>query len=347
MLMVIFGAGASYDSAPYRPLPLDEPSRPPLADQLFADRFGSIISKYNHLAAIATRMIRGSVEPKLEDLLARASTNPEIPKQLAAVQYYLQEVIGSCQIGWNKRIATFGGVTNYWSFMNEVEDWRQRLHINEIFLVTFNYDTLLEECLTKDSRFGMKIEEMDDYIKGRYKLIKPHGSIDWCHLVSSYPIPYSGYRPADATALKKYLISVAPLGPHNLDKTITLQARYPAEAPTYPALAIPVETKSEFECPESHLAELDRFLPAVRILITVGWRATEKRFMDRIVARLSPDVKVQIVSSGQSSAEETAKSMEKTGLRAEIYASPALGFTDYAIKTEAERFLKQASARYS
>jgi hypothetical protein len=40
MLMIIFGAGASYDSAPYHP-PLSgtiTPNRPPLADELFSNR---------------------------------------------------------------------------------------------------------------------------------------------------------------------------------------------------------------------------------------------------------------------------------------------------------------------
>jgi len=36
-LMVIFGAGASYDSNPERPIGI-YPSRPPLANELFEDR---------------------------------------------------------------------------------------------------------------------------------------------------------------------------------------------------------------------------------------------------------------------------------------------------------------------
>ena len=56
MLMVIFGAGASFDSIPsYPPLkesPLDY--RPPLANDLFANRsfMANVVEKFEHCQAI-------------------------------------------------------------------------------------------------------------------------------------------------------------------------------------------------------------------------------------------------------------------------------------------------------
>ena len=61
MLMVIFGAGASYDSSPDFPAPSgievirSEPWRPPLTSELFLDannKFGDIVQKYPRLQGI-------------------------------------------------------------------------------------------------------------------------------------------------------------------------------------------------------------------------------------------------------------------------------------------------------
>ena len=57
------------------------------------------------MPAIETRMLPPNyVEAELEDLLLRAQSNPEITKQLAAVRYYLQDVIEFCQRGWKDMI---------------------------------------------------------------------------------------------------------------------------------------------------------------------------------------------------------------------------------------------------
>ena len=94
MLLVILGAGASYDSVPSRPAPNDAhyndlPNRPPLADQLFADRqyFGRVMTKYQECLDIAPRLrhLRGgaSIESVLQLYQSEAIEYPERIQQLA------------------------------------------------------------------------------------------------------------------------------------------------------------------------------------------------------------------------------------------------------------------------
>ena len=80
MLLVVLGAGASYDSASSRdPLNPDYSQmdhRPPLAAQLFSDRssFVAVMAKYSQCLPIIPRLQRvapgGSVEGELQRLQA-------------------------------------------------------------------------------------------------------------------------------------------------------------------------------------------------------------------------------------------------------------------------------------
>jgi hypothetical protein len=113
MLMVILGAGASYDSAQaYQPvqssggsqnfgvsaLPIDHggPWRPPLAKDLFMDRhnaLGDTVQKYPKLSHILPYLREPSngrsVEQMLESLQEEGRGNPESQREFASVRFYL------------------------------------------------------------------------------------------------------------------------------------------------------------------------------------------------------------------------------------------------------------------
>ena len=101
MLMVVFGAGASYDSVLSRP-PWEYSRerlhyRPPLANELFGttDEYRDAITRFPKCKPILPRLqgvVRqgGSVEVELERLQEEADAGDwERYKQLAAVRYYL------------------------------------------------------------------------------------------------------------------------------------------------------------------------------------------------------------------------------------------------------------------
>lgn len=96
MILVILGAGASYDSVPAK-LP-DEaayvrerlPSRPPLADELFLDinPFAAALERFEDCHQIVTYLRKPdkgrTIEQKLELLRAEEADDPKRKRQLAA-----------------------------------------------------------------------------------------------------------------------------------------------------------------------------------------------------------------------------------------------------------------------
>jgi hypothetical protein len=189
MLMVVFGAGASYDSAPSLPGGGQE-WRPPLANDLFENRpnFAAIAQGYTRLLPIIPylRELHGaSVEQVLETLRDEAQEYPDGHRQLAAVKYYLRDILWECTDRWTKQVLR---VTNYRSLLDKIA--RKRPSDEPLLLVTFNYDALLEDAL---SDHGFKTNEISDYIQShhKYKLIKLHGSINWSRVLT-FPTLWEG-----------------------------------------------------------------------------------------------------------------------------------------------------------
>src|SRR5512143_2700537 len=97
MLMIVFGAGASFDSV--SDFSGNDPRRMPLANELFdsRDTFRRVANSYRHCSAIIP-LINGrpggrSVEQVLEDFQAEADTKPQRRKQLAELRFYLREIL--------------------------------------------------------------------------------------------------------------------------------------------------------------------------------------------------------------------------------------------------------------
>jgi len=127
MLMVIFGAGASYDSNPsIRPGPAREEDRPPLANELFDDRaaFASALSKFPRCSPIIP-FLRGTqaVEQELERLQNDANEPPPFAgrlRQLAAVRWYFQSMLTACGRAWYGQSR---GITNYLTLIDQILRW--------------------------------------------------------------------------------------------------------------------------------------------------------------------------------------------------------------------------------
>lgn len=108
VLMVVFGAGASYDSYPTEPANPDRPVawRPPLARELFSHpEIYPQIEKFPRCAPVVPRLNNppegSSLELELERLQSEADQgDTERQSQLTAIRYYLQYVIFLCQSNW-------------------------------------------------------------------------------------------------------------------------------------------------------------------------------------------------------------------------------------------------------
>jgi hypothetical protein len=109
--------------------------------------------------------------------------------------------------------------------------------------------------------------------------------------------------------------------------------------PLFPAIAIPVEIKSSFECPSDHLDCLNAHLEKVTKILIVGWRAAEKHFLDLLSRVVTDKIPVQVVAGGRSLGEEVLSRFASAGMRV---AGEALdvGFSHYVLNRAAERFFE-------
>lgn len=332
MLLVIFGAGASYDSVAHIPPPGRattlgfELQRPPLANQLFDGRrpFVESMQRYPDFKALATELrFGGQIERQLAVFEQQAKTFPDRHRQLAAIRYYLHDILWHCEKGWS---TYHHGVTNHLTFIDAVERWRHEVN-QDVCFVTFNYDTMIEQAI--EERFGWTFADFAAYTSGPpYQLIKLHGSIDWGLQLD--------FRPTDV----KQVIKAAGPGlavTSFYRKVVRPGVVFDDDTVGYPAIAIPVENESEFSCPPKHLDALAGVIPQVTKIITIGWRATERHFLKMLHAPLTGlrhNVDLMVVSGSQKDGEETINNLAlRPPLTPHTPAKRVLlerGFTDLA-----------------
>jgi hypothetical protein len=343
MLLVIFGAGASYDSVLHLPppspptggqsnfglsippaRPSHEDSRPPLANQLFDDR-GLFVQVMNEYVACKplVNMLRGNVhvERQLAKFEQEAKTFPTRLSQLAAIRYYLHHMLWNCQQNWGN---VHKGITNHITFLDAIYRWCHE-HSEQVCYVTFNYDTLIERSM--EELWGCTFDNFDAYTSNsRFKLIKLHGSMDWGQQLKRFPA-----RPAPTPA---EIIGDAAVRGIDVSQEYRKVTRPPMVFDDgtigFPALAIPVEKKSEFLCPPEHLRMLSDVLPKVTKIITIGWRATEQHFLKMLkgpLTGLQGNVALMVVSGGVQDVKETTANLGLMNVSSGQYASVSSGFS--------------------
>src|SRR6266849_1575931 len=347
MLLVIFGAGASYDSAPSHPpnrgpLPTMIPRgidnhRPPLANQLFEERalFAETLERYKQCLAIVP-YLRHLGERQLEEVLEHLQTEAESyaqgHRQLAAVRYYLHDMLWACGDAW---LHEAHGVTNYRTLLDEINRFRKP--DETVSLVTFNYDTLLEPGLED---LGFKITRVSDYVEQNphYKVFKVHGSVNWGQVVSreSFQAPGNVAPPT----IERMIAMANEL---QITESFVLSPTRPMawvdNEPVFPAIAIPVQAKSKFACPQSHIDCLEKLLPKVTKILIIGWRAMEQHFLRLLAAHLPKRrVLVYIVAGDEESARNTGEALGRFDIQLKMGLDKG-GFTDFILEHRAREFL--------
>jgi len=368
MLLVIFGAGASYDSSPdFRPRPPQaaqqnfgqSPSspdagefwRPPLANQLFLDphgAFGDIVRRYDRLHPILSRLRQPptgrSVEEQLELFQneAGSQTNPdrERKRQLFAIRYYLYELFREVSREWLNRT---NRVTNYVSLVDQIRQYT--LGDGRVAIVTFNYDSLLDSALLSFSYNPQN--DLDRHFDAHptLKLFRPHGSVNWSRFADlpsgTRRQPMQLIEQADNFDLTNdYVVAVAT-DPHQF---------FSHERPIVPAIAIPFQTKTEdtFEWPRSHRVYLEQLLPHVRKILIIGWRAKEAHFLEMLrdkLPRAGREVERILVvgkdaDDGKEILHRFAAELGQSGYNTRHLYTDG-GFGQFVADNEVENFLKR------
>ncbi len=357
MLMVIFGAGASYDSAasfqPRSPRGADEESRPPLAEELFEQRsfFDQWVQRYPEVTPAVTRLRvhpSSTLESEMERLRVQAQREPRRAVELNAIRYYLRAVLFSCTNEWLRHTAN---TTNYSQLLGEIRVWKSGHSEEEVRLVSFNYDTLLEDACR--NALGLEFRSPKEYTNASraYKVYKPHGSVNWMRIVEHQSgkgqgdidpsdVEHSIIRLGDGLKVSDEFHLIPDTGSTKL-----------GEKYLCPAIALPVNTKVNFECPTDQIDQLKADIPAVTSLLVIGWRGTEPHFLELWKQpRFAHLRKVAIVAGGSGEALRVQHSLKGAGIGVENPLSPKppsetrfilsdQGFSDFVTGRELDGFL--------
>jgi hypothetical protein len=264
-LIVITGAGASYDSTGIEPRNLDW--QPPLVKDLFAERtaFHPILGLYPDAQTlapdlrVATRTGSVGLETYLRDHVLRSASAYD-RRRYRAIPLYLQHLLHDVSEHYTTH------PVNYDRLINGV-----LRSADEVIFLTLNYDTILDSRLGQHSR----IRTIDDYVRPDFpwSLIKLHGSVDWARQIVG----------VDTSAAKddpylSELVAMLPDEPE-LSEEIELR-RLPIEElrrgrPNlyYPAVSVPLGPDDELNCPASHLDFIQKRLVATDGLniLSVGY----------------------------------------------------------------------------
>jgi hypothetical protein len=273
-----------------------------------------------------------SVEQVLEELQVDAARHPETMQQLMSIRYYLTVMLLECERRCHERA---GGVTNYDALLD-------RLFVNRksgepLSIVTFNYDTLIEKAL--EAR-GVPIGSLEDYVRHPYfKVFKLHGSLNWVR-ESEVDIA-QGVRNGSTDLLIQAVIDSTPRMKRTSQVHLvnTIPVGQVGDKVVVPALAIPVQSKLEFECPGEHISELKLLLQQVTKMLVIGWRATEAPFLEMLRKNVNKTIRVTIVAGHPESAAEPEKNLRDAGFCGQIVPSKA-GFTEFVLNQEYKEFIE-------
>ena len=311
MLLVIFGAGASYDSsAPnlIQQVPSQkERYRPPLARQLFDRRFDELFREepYAALTPVANRLKEAArseegLERGLEVFRSESEEHPIVLTQLMALRYYIRHLVMECDLPW---LHAVNDLTNHRTLLDRLR--RGTGATDTIWLATFNYDRILEHALSVVDVRSPDAYSMDWYINDPlYRLVKLHGSVDWAREIENPEPGDDGLLPHTFTArmIKRApALQLSDRYRRSVELWITPRTPDGLASQAVPAIAIPTESKLDFECPKAHLDALVNALPTVNRLLVIGWKGTEEHFLqllDRHLPRRG--VKVLLVCGERS-----------------------------------------------
>src|SRR5258708_1600293 len=360
MLMVVLGAGASYDSlSEYPPIVFtnfqqltsphfqNEPRRPPLAAQLFEhERFSTFFTQYPECLGLFPQLDRVAkstgLEQRLAELVGESEGDPIVRQQMVALRFYIREVVAWSASQWQ---GITRGADNYAELLGRIDRWRRRTEPNQqVALVTFNYDVLLDQAAaTTLPSLRRGFAGMPDYVQSdEYKFLKVHGSTNWLRLVAglarSHDNSYSDVL--DYTSTHQL-----PSQAHIV--TETEAASMGTREADIPAIAIPVQEKSAFEMPPAHEQMLANCIGATTDLIVIGWRGMERHFLDLWHAKTPPDYspagpphlkRVLIVDKGEG-AQVVEAQLRNVGLMDGEIESLSDGFTGFLRGDRLETFL--------
>lgn len=309
--MVIFGAGASHDFSYDKAISPNK--KPPLTYQLFDDIYNPILTEYKGATVLANEILQMTDIEKYFQIQwenIKKHYDPDLLNKIINTQFYIQHlfqfVSNNCQ---DLKRNNYSILTSLLSRYNVVSK-------QKVLLVTFNYDTLLEQSLQRGLQY--EYDEIEDYIDKDKKvlLFKPHGSWNW---IRPYKMQLSllsknEYR-LFCDSLYSEKANYAEIFDQISDEIkikqqLNLKELNNENYKFLPQLLIPFTDKDDFVMPIEHRRCLEGNISQIEEILIIGWKGTEEVFKDLLKKHIGKNpVKITVVNKGdltiQKSFEDT------------------------------------------
>lgn len=304
--LIIFGAGASYGFS-YDP-DKNKEWRPPLARDLFHEDYYQFYTNYpgvsKNLSSLRfnASQIELFLQQNWEQIKKRY--NPDLLRDHINIQYYLQYLFEHISKNNQHHEADLFHV-----FFKHLRTYYHHNPNELVPVVTFNYDTLIEQALEKVWDF--KFSKMDDYLdlegKRGVNLFKVHGSWNWGWPFRTTYGPdmenhlYTKNKTLDEIYFKllgdEKSMAQSGYGKTMINKDKIELILESEDKRYFPALFLPYTDKDEFFLPNKHYAHLNNYLEEDPIseLIIIGWTGNEAYFNRFLKERLkNTELKVYV-----------------------------------------------------
>jgi hypothetical protein len=342
MLIVICGAGASYDSIWSRP-PVSgghDESRPPLMRDIFKQPIFELAATCFGITPANIERLRNCdfIEDQLEDL--REENTPESKRQLMAIRWYLQVNIATCGRDWTSKEDRL----NHNVLIDKIEaNFKDG---GPVCFVTFNYDLLIEHAL-KSRTTPVLFNNFNAYWnQSTYKLFKPHGSVNWSREITA-PM-FENFETQDQ--LKLALTVIDRAAEIEFGSLYNLQNEYvstverpigwngPMKNAMVPAIAIPATGKRGFVCPPEHVPQIRQCAVAATKVLIIGSQAREGHFFS-LLAKNTRRLIIAVACGGRGEADRVVDRLKAYRIKADFLPTGD-GFSNLVAGTSIEEFLR-------
>lgn len=282
-LCVILGAGASYDVATEGNLRTIGASHPPLANELFNiqqsqsygdNNYNNYLRHYPSAAFLASHLgvVLANRKMGMEEALTNLANSPNstFRKHFVQIPMYLWHLIGAVTSHYVSRPGAYDSLLTSLFMKGEFE----------VLFIVMNYDLLFEKAL--EAYFGPSIiTDIDDYMNESFKLLKPHGSVNWWLILPGERDQYAQHHSiltwdiirnsigGDIVFREMSINENSSCWQIHLEQKDKLWSKYLKQHALYPLITAPLANKTinDFVCPlmqreaaQEYLSDCDHFL---------------------------------------------------------------------------------------
>jgi len=335
-VLIVLGAGASYDVHMGFVGGVDADWRPPLATGLFDLRKLHYYEKARPYAGAEALGLKIAQEVGFNEALGIEAKLREFAQHKHAqtrrwfrdLPPYLRDLLHAAS-------STYVAVPE--AYLRLVEQLAQE-HGHEVGFVTLNYDTLLEQALV---RCGYSFPSFDSYVLGNSgPVVKLHGSVNWFVSMGSREVPWhvrlDKFDPLATKRSPQFIID-SPDATHDLFDA-------DRRCYVYPALTAPMAGKDpdHFVCPEGHVRALRGWARDCRKLLVVGTSGKDENLL-RLLNSCLPDCAVVHYVGGTDTedvAERFSRGLPQVWAARDATVTFGRGFAAYLSSPEFTEFLK-------